>query len=130
VLGAVVALGAATMAAPASAAPSPVISDCVAHGALTKQYSVAQLKQALNTMSASTKEYTNCSDVVNRALAGALSNPSGGGTGSSGSGSFLPTPVIVVLVVLVLAAITFAALAVRRRRSLPGESPGPGGVER
>jgi hypothetical protein len=67
-------------------------------------------------MTAETREYTNCQDVINRALAGVVSGKGSGGTGGSGSSSFLPTPVIVILVVLLLAAITFGALAVRRRR--------------
>jgi hypothetical protein len=106
---------AATAAAPASAASDPVIKDCVAHGALTKPYSIRQLNQALGALSPSTREYTNCQDVINRALASGVSGKGGGGTGSGGSGSFLPTPVIIVLVVLALAAVTFAAVAIRRR---------------
>jgi hypothetical protein len=105
-------------AVPALAATSPVITDCNAHGALTRSYSIAQLREALATMSASTKEYTNCPDVINRAIAAAVAGgKTHGGTGTSGSGSFLPTPVIVILVVLVLAGVTFGAVAVRRRRS-------------
>jgi hypothetical protein len=105
--------------APASAASNPVLTDCVAHGALTKTYTISALRQALSTMSAATKEYTNCSDVINRALAAAVSTGGGRGTGSSGSGSFLPTPVIVILVILILAAVSFGALAIRRRRGGP-----------
>jgi hypothetical protein len=105
----------------ALAASNPVISDCVAHGQLTRSYSLTQLHQALGALTAETREYTNCQDVINRALAAAVSGKSSGGTGSSGSGSFLPTPVIIVLVVLILAAVTFGALAIRRRR---GGDPG------
>jgi hypothetical protein len=107
----------ACAAVPAFAATNPVLTDCNAHGALTKSYSIAQLRQALATMSASTKEYTSCPDVINRAIAAAVaSGTTHGGTGASGSGSFLPTPVIVILVLLVLAGVTFGAVAVRRRR--------------
>jgi hypothetical protein len=103
----------------AAASANPVIADCLAHpGGLTGQYSVAQIRHALQVMSPETREYTSCPDVLNRALLAAL-----GGTGTStgvssggGSGSFLPTPVIIVLVVLILAAVTFGALAIRRRR--------------
>jgi hypothetical protein len=107
---------AAAISGPASAATNPVITDCVAHGALTKTYTIQQLHQALGGLSAETREYTNCQDVINRAIAAAVGKGSGGGTGGSGSGSFLPTPVIIILVVLILAAVTFGALAIRRRR--------------
>jgi hypothetical protein len=107
----------AAMSAPAAGASNPVVTDCVAHGALTKSYTIQQLHQALGSLSAETREYTNCQDVINRAIAAAVGGKNTGGTGGSGSGSFLPTPVIVILVLLVLAAITFGALAIRRRRA-------------
>ena len=107
---------AVAMSAPAAGASNPVVTDCVAHGALTESYTIQQLHQALGSLSAETREYTNCQDVINRAIAAAVSGKNTGGTGGSGSGSFLPTPVIVILVLLVLAAITFGALAIRRRR--------------
>ena len=107
---------AAAMSAPATAASNPVITDCVANGQLTKTYTIQQLHRALGSLSAETREYTNCQDVINRAIAAAVSGKNSGGTGGGGSGSFLPTPVIVILVLLILAAITFGALAIRRRR--------------
>lgn len=92
-----------------------VINDCLAHRAgLTGHYTVAQLNHALQVMSAETKEYTNCPDVINRALLAAVGH--GGSGGGGGGGSFLPTPVLIILVVLVLAGVTFGALAARRRR--------------
>lgn len=101
----------------ALAATNPVISDCVAHGQLTRSYTIAQLHQGLGALTAETREYTNCQDVINRAIAAAVGGRSTpGGTGGGGSGSFLPTPVIIILVVLILAAVTFGALAIRRRR--------------
>ncbi len=126
-LGAVLTL--AVTAVPAAAASNPVIADCNAHGALTKTYSISALHQALSSMSAITKEYTSCSDVINRALAAAVSGGgTGGGTGNGGSGSFLPTPVIIILVLLILAAVGFGALAIRRRRDGPAPSQEPGGT--
>lgn len=111
------AIGAGTFASgSALAASNPVISDCVAHGQLTQSYSISQLHLALGALTAETREYTNCQDVIDRAIAAAVSGKSTGGTGSSGSGSFLPTPVIVLLVILILAAVAFGALAIRRRR--------------
>jgi hypothetical protein len=100
----------------ALAATNPVINDCVAHGQLTRSYTITQLHQGLGALTAETREYTNCQDVINRAIAAAVSGKSTGGTGSGGSGSFLPTPVIIILVILILAAVTFGALAIRRRR--------------
>lgn len=95
---------------------NPVINDCLAHRAgLTGHYTVAQLNHALQVMSAETKEYTNCPDVINRALLAAVGHGGSSG-GGGGGGSFLPTPVLIILVVLVLAGVTFGALAARRRR--------------
>jgi hypothetical protein len=100
----------------ASDASNPVITDCLAHRAgLTGQYTVSQLNHALQVMSAETKEYTNCPDVINRALLAAAGHGGKSG-GGGGGGSFLPTPVIIILVVLVLAAVIFGAVAARRRR--------------
>ncbi len=107
------------MAGPVSAASgSAVLADCNAHDALTKSYTVAELRNALATMPATMKEYTDCQDVISRALNTALGTGgknNGGGTGSSGSS--LSTGVIVVIVVLVLVAATLGAIAVRRRRA-------------
>ncbi len=71
-------------AAPAMASSSSsVIADCNANGYLTGHYSSSQLQGALNGMGADVKEYTNCYDVVRRAL---LASASGGTGGSSGHG--------------------------------------------
>jgi hypothetical protein len=115
-------------AAPALAANSSdsVINDCLNHRAgLSGHYTVAQLNHALQVMSPETKEYTNCPDVINRALLAAVGKGNGGG-GGGGSSSFLPTPVIIVLVVLLLAAVIFGAAAFRRRRDPDRDLHGPG----
>jgi hypothetical protein len=107
---------------------NPVIVDCLAHpSGLTGHYTVDQLRHALQVMPPTTREYTSCPDVINRALLAAVGSGNGtsGGTGG-GSGSFLPTPVIVILVLLILAAVTFGALAVRRRRAEAGAGGGHG----
>ncbi len=103
----------ALVAPPASAASSPV-ADCNANARLTAHYSAVQLRNALATMPADVKEYTDCYDVIQRALLADLGQLKAQGSGGSG-GSFLPTPVIVVLVVLVLAAAGFGTAALRRR---------------
>jgi hypothetical protein len=112
----------------ASSAPNP-IADCNATGTLTHQYSAAELQRALRTMPADVKEYTNCYDVIQRALLTKVGGRhAGGSTGSGDSGSsFLPTWVIVVLVLLALAALAFGAMALRGRGGGggPGDRGGP-----
>jgi hypothetical protein len=117
-LGMVAALAGAAFVAPAGAASlNPVVADCNAHGRLTQTYSLGQLQTAISTLPADVKEYTDCFDVINRALLAQTGSHSNSGSGGGGSGgSFLPTPVIVILVLLVLAAATFGAMAVRRGR--------------
>jgi hypothetical protein len=124
-------LGSAVTAVPAVAAGNAIITDCQSHGQLTKTYSLAALRHALNVLPASVKEYTNCSDVLQQAILVARHGHGGAGlttTSGSSGGSFLPTPVIIILVVLILAAVTFGALAIRRRRAAgnPEPVPGPG----
>lgn len=103
---------------------SPVIADCTKHLRLTHSYTVAQLQNALATLPADIAEYSNCKDVINRALLVAEGRSSGGsgGSGGGGGGSALPTPVIVVLVVLALGAVTLGAVSIRRRRGPAGPS--------
>ena len=122
--GAVIAVAAA--GAPAALAANnlgnPVLADCNSNGALTHNYTLAQMRHALAIMPASYKEYGNCQDAIQAAIikvkAGKQIAPDSGS-----GGSFLPTPVIVILVVLILAGVTFGALAVRRSR---GGGPGGG----
>jgi hypothetical protein len=108
------------VAAPAQAGiGTPVLADCNANVRLTHTYTVTELRNALATMPETMREYTDCPQVIQAALAVALGHRQGNGTGTSSSGgSFLPTPVIVVLVLLALAACTFGVLALRRRRAV------------
>ena len=100
-----------------AAQQTQVVADCNAHGQLTHQYSLVQLRGALATIPAAIKEYTNCYDVIQRQLLAKVAGTHDGGGSESGSGgSFLPLPVIIILAVLVLAAGGYAVLAVRRRR--------------
>jgi hypothetical protein len=121
-------LGAPAMAGAASNdTPQAAITDCNNHGQLTQHYSAATLQAALGQMPADVREYTDCYDVIERALLAEEGKASSGGSSTapaSSSSSFLPTWLIIVIVLLALAAITFGALAIRRR----GEAPaGPGG---
>lgn len=75
-------------AAPAAASSAQVIADCNSNGHLTGHYSRADLSGALNGMGADVKEYTNCYDVIRRALAASAAGSAGhGGSGSGGAGS-------------------------------------------
>lgn len=51
-----------------AAARGTAVADCIAHGGLTRSYSVAQLRIAVATMPAHVKEYTDCYDVIQQAL--------------------------------------------------------------
>src|SRR5947209_5191733 len=116
VLCALGALYGAVLPSPAGAAGvSPPVADCSAHGKLTRHYSVSELKNAQATMPADVAEYTNCPDVIRRALIAAIGPINGSGTGGGG-GSFLPGWVIAVLAVLVLAGAGAGVMALRNRR--------------
>jgi hypothetical protein len=76
-------------AAPAVASSSQVLADCNSNGHLTGTYSRGDLQGALNGMGADTREYTNCYDVVRRALlssAAAGAGKTGGGSSAGGGG--------------------------------------------
>ena len=113
--------GAIVAAVPARAATSGtvVVADCNAHGKLTATYSVPALQDALSTMTPAVKAYTNCYDVIQRALLAQVSGTKASGSDSGSSGSFLPTPVLIVLIALVLGAAAFGVLALRRRARAP-----------
>jgi hypothetical protein len=103
----------------AAAGVSPAVQDCDAHAQLTRQYTVAELRSALASMPVDVKEYTNCADVIQRALLaeiGGLKDPNATG---QGGGSFLPTWLIVVLALLVVGGVGFGVYAWRQR------GPGP-----
>lgn len=122
----IVVIAAALLAVGAGAAlaEAPATADCKAHGKLTQQYTVAELKDALATMPQTDIEYTNCYQVIqdqlNHQLGG--THVSGSGTQSS-SGSFLSAPVLIVLIVIVLAGGGFALAA--RKRGAGGGDGGP-----
>ncbi|MGO9499469.1 MAG: hypothetical protein ACLQA5_22570 [Solirubrobacteraceae bacterium] len=112
--------------------PQAAIADCNDHQALTQHYSAATLRTALAIMPAAVREYSNCYDVIEKALlaeVGAGSSSGSATTGSGSGGSVLPTWLIIVIVILALAALTFGALAIRRRRLEGPGAPGPGGPD-
>lgn len=110
------ALSGVAVPSPAAAAGlAPPVADCSLHGRLTRHYSVSALRKAIATMPADVAEYSNCPEVLNRALLAHLQSLKGGGP-SGGGGSFLPTWVIAILVVLLLTGGGTGALALRNRR--------------
>ncbi len=109
-------LGAAILPGSAAAAGlSPPVADCQAHGRLTKHYPPSELRSAVATMPADIAEYTNCPDVLNRALLNELGTLSAGPS-AGGGGSLLPGWAIAVIAVVVLGGVGFGAVAVRNRR--------------
>ncbi|GAC1316809.1 MAG: hypothetical protein NVS2B9_11250 [Myxococcales bacterium] len=70
-----VVIGVLALAPAASADYRQAITDCAADGQLHHQYSQSDLRQAIGHLPSSIKEYTDCYDVLNRALNGGGSNP-------------------------------------------------------
>jgi hypothetical protein len=108
----------AALAATASASPSRVLSDCNFHAQLTQRYSAGDLQGALSTMGADQKEYTDCYDVIQRALLADLGriHPATIHAQDAGGSSFLTTPTIVLIGAVGFAAGAVAFLGVRGRR--------------
>jgi hypothetical protein len=77
----------------ARASGADVIRDCERHGEVTGHYSQSELQNALDTMPADLKEYSNCEEAIRQAQEHAAiaahqpSHRSGGGTNSSGGGT-------------------------------------------
>ncbi len=124
-------LGCALIAlTPASAiALSPVIKDCAnsSSTSLTGHYTIVQLRQALNSMPATTAEYGNCAQMImdqillqeNKPLKG---GGSGGGNSGGGSSSTL---LVIVIVVVVVVALAGGGFLFSRRRTGGGDSEEP-----
>jgi hypothetical protein len=109
----------ALAATPALAATNAAVADCVANAQLTRTYTAAELQNGLATMPTDIKQYTDCYDVIQRALLiklGKLPNAKQPASSTSSGGSFLPTPLLIALILLVVAAASFGAIALRRRR--------------
>jgi hypothetical protein len=81
---------AALLLAPAAYADGTtikIIRDCADDGILEGHYTPAELRKARDNLPTDVNEYSDCSDVLSRALAAAVPTAHGGGTGSSGGGS-------------------------------------------
>jgi hypothetical protein len=109
------AVGCLTAGSATAAGLSPPVADCDTHGYLKRSYSAAELRNALATMPADVSEYTNCHDVIQRALLAKLGKLAD--AGGSGGGSFLPTWLLVVLILLLLGGAGLGAVALRNRRT-------------
>ncbi len=101
-------------------------SDCYKHnGQLTRHYSVAELRRALNTMPADVKEYSGCYQVIEDQLFRQLGRPVPGASQSSqgSAGSIISTPLLVVLIVVVIGGGGLAYVAWRRGSGGGGTPP-------
>jgi hypothetical protein len=109
---------ASSLPATAQASQPNVVSDCNAHARLTQHYSAGQLENALGTMQADVKEYTDCYDLIQRALLVDLGrlHPIASGSRQSHGSNFLTAPVIVAIAVVALASMLLAIVFGRRRR--------------
>lgn len=94
-------------------APTP-LSDCNAHNALTRHYSISQLRNALATMPADIKEYSPCYQIIQNQLFAQVGGLKAHGGSAGGGGSFISTPVLIVVIVVVLAGGGLALRAARR----------------
>jgi hypothetical protein len=67
-----------------AAGSTKIIRDCADDGILQGSYSASQLRKAINDIPAELDEYSDCRDVLSRALAARASTSGGGGGTSSG----------------------------------------------
>jgi hypothetical protein len=91
------ALLAALLLAPSARAADPIklLRDCVDDSVLQGNYSVSELREAQKAIPTDSAEYSDCGDVLSRALAektaskgnGAATGGGGGGAGTSSGGS-------------------------------------------
>jgi hypothetical protein len=114
----VIAAGVLALNVAAAAAESAATLDCVKHGRLTRQYTDAELRNALTTMPSGIKEYNSeCYQLIQNQLNAQLFNATvtdTTGTGGRSGSSLISAPLLIVLGVVVLAGGGFA-LAARRR---------------
>jgi hypothetical protein len=73
-------------AAYAAGTTTKIIRDCADDGILEGHYTPAELRKARDNLPTDVDEYSDCSDVLSRALAAGASSPGGGGGGGSPGG--------------------------------------------
>jgi hypothetical protein len=84
---------AALLLAPAAYADgttTKIIRDCADDGVLEGHYTPSELRKARDNLPTDIDEYSDCSDVLSRALAAGASTPGGGGSGGGGGGGGAP----------------------------------------
>jgi hypothetical protein len=76
------------VAAPAAQAGtrSDIVADCFDDGKLDGNYSASQIRDARNNLPADVDQYSDCRDVLARALGGSGSKQTGGGGGDASGG--------------------------------------------
>jgi hypothetical protein len=77
----------AAPAANAAGTRSKIISDCFDNGRLDGDYTASQIRDARNNLPADVDQYSDCRDVLARALGGSGSDQIGGGSGGAGGGA-------------------------------------------
>jgi len=124
---ALVGSGLAVAAGPAQA-EAPAVVDCSAHSKLTHHYTVAELNNALATMPADIKEYTDCYQLIQNQLYTQIGKlPGKHSKGSVTSSSSSGTVILIIAVIVIVLAGGGLALAASRRRG--GDGPGGGGAQ-
>ncbi|WP_028058012.1 hypothetical protein [Candidatus Solirubrobacter pratensis] len=138
-----------------AADPTTVIKDCEDDSVLQGSYTLSELRQARSHLPSDIDEYSDCRDVLGRAIAAKTSTPSsngdnngggsssagagggagaggtGGGTsGGAGSGAYTPPIRILPTTPQDHAALTQAAKQGDRPVSLDGKAVMPGGASR
>jgi hypothetical protein len=68
-----------------------IIRDCADDGVLEGHYTPSELRKARDNLPTDVEEYSDCGDVLSRALAAGASSP-GGGSGGGGGGTGGGTP--------------------------------------
>src|SRR6185436_12729910 len=69
-----------------AASTTQILRDCADDGVLQGDYSPAELRKARQNIPTDTDEYTDCRDVLARALAAGIAGKGSGGAGGAGSG--------------------------------------------
>ena len=68
-----------------AASTTQILRDCADDGVLQGDYSPAELRKARQNIPTDTDEYTDCRDVLARALAAGIASKGSGGAGGSGA---------------------------------------------
>jgi hypothetical protein len=67
-----------------------IIRDCADDGVLEGHYTPSELRKARDNLPTDVNEYSDCSDVLSRALSAGASSPGGGSGGGAGTGGGTP----------------------------------------